>query len=357
MARCGIVGRYRASARRLARADYSRRRSRTSSMNSKLTVAHLRRYAVARSLFAPTGLEEAVQALGFVQADPIRAPARAQDLTLRHRVTGYRAGDLERLYPTLAVEEDAFVNYGFLPRAHYALMHPRVPRTRWGPATRRRAQAVLDFVRERGDAHPRDVDAHFAHGAVRNYWGGSSNATTHLLDGMHYRGLLRVARRDNGIRVYAAREQAGGTARRRDAARAARCARRHRRAQVRAAAACEPQPARAAACATARRNGAAGWTARSRVRGSGLRMRASTASTGTGPTARIRARSARRRRRSRAPARTVRSRRLGPRALRAVLELGVPLRGVHAAGDCASSATTRCRSCGATRSSAGRTCR
>jgi len=178
-------------------------------MNSKLTVAHLRRYAIVRSLFAPLGLEEAIQTLGFVQADPIRAPARAQDLTLRHRVTGYRAGDLERLYPGLADEEDAFVNYGFLPRAHYALMHPRVARTRWGPATARRAQAVLAFVRERGDAHPRDVDAHFSHGAVRNYWGGSSNATTQLLDAMHYRGMLRVARRDSGIRVYAAREPAG----------------------------------------------------------------------------------------------------------------------------------------------------
>lgn len=176
-------------------------------MNAKLTVAQLRRYAIVRSLFAPHGLEEAIQTLGFVQADPIRAPARAQDLTLRHRVTGYRAGDLERRYPELAVEEDAFVNYGFLPRAHHALMHPRVARTRWGPVTARRAQAVLAFVRERGDAHPRDVDAHFAHGAVRNYWGGSSNATTQLLDGMHYRGMLRVARRDSGIRVYAAREQ------------------------------------------------------------------------------------------------------------------------------------------------------
>ena len=59
-----------------------------------------------------------MQTLGFVQADPIRAPARAQDLTLRHRVAGYRAGDLERRYPTLAIEEDRFVNYGFLPRAH-----------------------------------------------------------------------------------------------------------------------------------------------------------------------------------------------------------------------------------------------
>ena len=175
-------------------------------MNARLTLAHLRRYAIARSLFAPTSVADAVQTLGFVQADPIRAPARAQDLTLRHRVVGYRAGDLERLYPTLAIEEDAFVNYGFLPRAHYALMHPRIPRTRWGPTTRRRAETVLEFVRERGEAHPRDVDAHFAHGAVRNYWGGSSNATTHLLDGLHYRGLLRVARRDNGIRVYAARE-------------------------------------------------------------------------------------------------------------------------------------------------------
>src|SRR6185436_1561383 len=40
----------------------------------------------------------------------------------------------------------------------------------------------------------------------KNYWGGSSSATTHLLDMMHYRGLLRVVRRDAGIRVYGAQE-------------------------------------------------------------------------------------------------------------------------------------------------------
>ena len=56
----------------------------------------LRRYAVARSLFPPTTLARAIARLGFVQADPIRAPARAQDLTLRHRVKDYRAGDLVR---------------------------------------------------------------------------------------------------------------------------------------------------------------------------------------------------------------------------------------------------------------------
>ena len=51
--------------------------------------------------------------------------------------------------------------------------------------------------------HPREVDAKFAHGVVRNYWGGSSSTTTLLLDAMHYKGLLRVARREAGIRIYA----------------------------------------------------------------------------------------------------------------------------------------------------------
>ena len=90
-----------------------------------VTLDILRGHAVARSVFPATSLERALGRLGFVQADPIRAPARAQDLTLRHRVDGYRAGDLERRYPTLAVEEDFFVNYGFLPREVHALMHPR----------------------------------------------------------------------------------------------------------------------------------------------------------------------------------------------------------------------------------------
>ena len=64
-----------------------------------ITLDDLRRFAVARSFFKPTTLKRALDRLGFVQADPIRAPARAQDLILRHRVKNYHAGDLERLYP------------------------------------------------------------------------------------------------------------------------------------------------------------------------------------------------------------------------------------------------------------------
>ena len=166
----------------------------------------LRRYAVARSLFPPTTLARAIARLGFVQADPIRAPARAQDLTLRHRVKDYRAGDLERRYARLGIEEDFFVNYGFLPTATHALMHPREARTKWPKAQLKKAEAILEFVRAHRVVHPRDVDAEFLHGKVTNWFGGSSNATTQLLDGLHYRGLLRVARREGGIRLYAARE-------------------------------------------------------------------------------------------------------------------------------------------------------
>lgn len=173
---------------------------------SPLTLAELRRYAVARTLFAPTTLARAIDRLGFVQADPIRAPARAQDLTLRHRVRDYRAGDLERHYPKLEIEEDFFVNYGFLPRNTHALMHPRTPRTKWPKSRHDKATAVLEFVRARGVAHPRDVDAHFKHGRVRNWFGGSTNASTQLLDEMHYRGLVRIAARAGGTRLYAARE-------------------------------------------------------------------------------------------------------------------------------------------------------
>jgi uncharacterized protein len=171
------------------------------------TSEELRRLAVTQSLFKPTTLKHALHKFGFVQADPIRVPARAQDLILRHRVKNYHVGDLERLYEKLEVEEDFFINYGFVTKSVQALMHPRTKGCLPVLATRKkRVQLILEFVRERGPVHPRDVDRHFSHGKVKNYWGGSSNATTHLLDALHYQGLLRVVRRDGGVRVYATQE-------------------------------------------------------------------------------------------------------------------------------------------------------
>ena len=293
------------------------------------TLDDLRRYAVARTLFKPTTLARAIDKLGFVQADPIRAPARAQDLILRHRVTGYRAGDLERRYARLKIEEDAFVNYGFLPRRHLALMHPRTPTQSWPAATRRKAADVLAFIRERGPTHPRLVEEHFSHGRRINAWGGSGLATTHLLDGMHYRGLLRVQRRDNGTRIYAAVEHAPG-----DLAPAAR--------NERAAALLElvmgkyaPLPASSLVYLTRLlRYGAPHLQAEARVALAAARERWASATHRRQALVLAGRREAAfapmGRRRARAPARALRSDRLGPAPLRAALGLDLSLRGLHA---------------------------
>ncbi|HXN26359.1 MAG TPA: crosslink repair DNA glycosylase YcaQ family protein, partial [Candidatus Acidoferrales bacterium] len=169
------------------------------------SLRQLRRYAIERSLFKATSLLRAIARLGFVQADPMRAPARAQDLILAQRVKHYRAGELERRYPRLAIEEAFFFNYGFLPRETLALLHPRGAPRAWDARMQARAQEVLAFVRQHGRTHPRDVQTHFDHGRIKR-WGGDLNVSTHLLEGLHYRGLLRVARREAGTRVYQAIE-------------------------------------------------------------------------------------------------------------------------------------------------------
>src|SRR2546421_3737261 len=115
-------------------------------MTREITLDHLRRLAATQSLFTPTTLKRALHRLGFVQADPIRAPARAQDLTLRHRVDDYRAGQIEERYAELDIEEDVFINYGYVPRTVHALMHPRTASSR-APAPRSaRERALLAFV-------------------------------------------------------------------------------------------------------------------------------------------------------------------------------------------------------------------
>lgn len=164
-----------------------------------LGLERLRLHAISHSLFPQTTLKAAMRRLGFVQADPIRSPARAQDLILRHRVKGYRAGDLERRYASLDIEEDILYAYGFLPRTIWQLLHPRNIR-----GMSKLEKKVLDVVCEFGAMHPRELEGHFGKARVINAWGGYSKATTHALEHLHYRGLLRIARRENGIRIYEA---------------------------------------------------------------------------------------------------------------------------------------------------------
>lgn len=112
---------------------------------------------------------------------------------------GYRAGDLDREFAGLDVEEDYLYAYGFVARRIWRLLHPRGSRKL--SALERK---VLDAVRDLGAVHPRQLEARFGSKRVTNAWGGMSKATTSALDHLHHRGLLQVARREVGIRVYRA---------------------------------------------------------------------------------------------------------------------------------------------------------
>lgn len=160
-------------------------------------LAELRTALLGNSLFAPTTLMRAIDRLGFVQADPIRCPARAQDLILRHRVKNYKAGGLEKRYPALDLDEDFTFAYGFLPNRHRNLLYPRD-----SYSTSAIEQKVIASVKQIGKAHPARVDELCGDGNARNAWGGQSKLTKRALEKAHHHGFLRVAGRENGIRIY-----------------------------------------------------------------------------------------------------------------------------------------------------------
>jgi len=170
-----------------------------------MTLEELRRYAVARTFGKPTDLMTAIRRLGYLQADPIRAPARAQDLILRHRVKNYRIDDLEKKYPRLPLVEDMLHNYGFFPREHLSVLYPRALSPRWKAFIDEHAplrRKLLRYLNENPEAHPREVERSLGSGARINGWGGTSSATTLMLEALHREGRVEVGRRDAGIRVY-----------------------------------------------------------------------------------------------------------------------------------------------------------
>jgi uncharacterized protein YcaQ len=162
-----------------------------------VTLRDLKHHAIASSLFPATTLGRAVSKLGFVQADPIRAPARAQDLILRHRVTDYRVDDLNRRYRSLKLEEDILYAYGFMPVRTWRLLHPRVQRELTVAE-----QRVLDIVSRNKHLHPRDLEVSLGRDRETNAWGGYSKSTTRSLQKLHYLGLIRIAGREKGVKLY-----------------------------------------------------------------------------------------------------------------------------------------------------------
>jgi hypothetical protein len=162
----------------------------------------------AALLTSSDSLANVIGELGFIQYDPIRRPARAQDLILHQRVGGYRRGDLERRYGKLGLEEGFFYIYGAMTPELYRLLHPRRDRRRPDEAYQPSGLAaeVLAVVREQGPTHPRSLEKQFGRTRAVNGWGGFSAATTRALEQLHYHGLLRIAYREAGVKVFAATE-------------------------------------------------------------------------------------------------------------------------------------------------------
>lgn len=170
-----------------------------------LTNARLRSMAIDASLIRCTSPAQVLDTFGFLQYDPIRRPARAQDLMLFQRVDGYQAGDMDRYYPGSGLEEDTLHVYGVMRPEVRRLVHPRPlpgnPGERYRPTGL--AADILAAVRDVGAVHPRDLARSFEARQAVNAWGGMSAHTTRILEELHFYGLIRVCGRINGVKVYA----------------------------------------------------------------------------------------------------------------------------------------------------------
>lgn len=135
--------------------------------------------------------------LGFVQADPIRRPARAEELILRQRVVDYRVGDLFDRYEGLGIEEDFLYAHGFMTSSIWRLLHPRRTGSLEGLDL-----AVFEYTRERGVVEAAVLAEAFGNQKTTNWWGGSSQATRMALERLHYQGYVKIVGRQGGSRVY-----------------------------------------------------------------------------------------------------------------------------------------------------------
>jgi uncharacterized protein YcaQ len=153
-----------------------------------MNINTLKQYAVARTFFTPTSLESAVTQLGFVQIDPICAPACAQDLMLRHRVADYAKGGLDCAYPSSALEEVYFINHGVMPRAQALSLWSRKPLTDFLHNHADAIQMVQDLLNTTPELDSRSLNQKLGNQLVTNGWGAQGQAGTQLLQRMHSAG-------------------------------------------------------------------------------------------------------------------------------------------------------------------------
>lgn len=158
----------------------------------------LKKIALNNSLFSPTHLSTALDLLGFVQADPITSPARAEELILRHRVAGYTTGDLQKNYQALSLEEDYLYAHGFMVLKIWSLLHPRNTTKLTGFHKK-----VFTEIAKQKRIDQDSLQTMLGKKQVTNWWGGKSQAVKMALEELHYMGYIKIAGRKGGNRIYA----------------------------------------------------------------------------------------------------------------------------------------------------------
>jgi uncharacterized protein YcaQ len=174
--------------------------------------AEARRVAVRCQLLdgSATGVAETVRHLGFLQLDPVSSVAPAQHLVLWSRLGAFDASELERL---LWVERSLFEWNAFVwPVDTLPLLRALMRRRRQANAAERNTQEflrvnarfkryVLRELEERGPLLSREL----ADDSIRTWkshgWHGNRNVAV-LLEILHDRGIVAVAGRRNGQRLW-----------------------------------------------------------------------------------------------------------------------------------------------------------
>src|SRR5512145_2274459 len=172
-----------------------------------------RRIAVHAQLLdgSATTVLDTVRRLGFLQIDPIATVAPPQQLVLWSRLGPYDVAELDRL---LWEERKLFEYNAFIwPIESFPLVRARMRRRRSGKyawerrgteflrANARFARFVLRELEEKGPLLSHDIEGDAKRTWKSHGWWGSRNVSL-LLELLHSRGLVAVAGRQNGQRLW-----------------------------------------------------------------------------------------------------------------------------------------------------------
>jgi uncharacterized protein YcaQ len=181
--------------------------------STELSLAQARRIAVRAQLLdgSATDVLSTVRRLGFLQLDPISVVAPPQRLVLWSRLGPFDLDELERL---LWQERKLFEWNAFIwPIEDLPLIRARM-REPWGHYKWQRwakeflkeqvklRRYVLGELERRGPMPSRELEHTDARANERFVWWGTRAQLTWMLELLHRRGLIAVAGRSNGQRLW-----------------------------------------------------------------------------------------------------------------------------------------------------------